>query len=204
MTEQQEPETTAGKPPKDVSQMRSVLKNVHAANASRDAGQHAQGLGQHEPIHLISFFDSQLARKFQKMLSGAGIPSWVRSEREKRRIEVEMEDRDRAKRLLTEFQLSHVDRENERRNQRFDLAILGLVLGLTIGLVLSLATVQSLLDLARIALVGAIGGLLGHLGDRVRIGSSHLRFGVYEFLILIMLPALAIVVYRITPALVLK
>ncbi len=185
----------SGKPPRSSSEIRAAIESIRdQSDATAPVGPLTDGLSPDHRIVIASFFDQEVARRHQRKLGEAGVYSSLEVRRKRTELIVEYEDHGRAGQVVDEFREQCPDRPRSGIRRDFDYLIFGIAIGGTVGSFFLFRAQHHPLAIAALIGFGVTGALVGHLIDRwrgaVRRG-GRFRFGVWEFLILATLPALA-------------
>ena len=194
-----------GRPPKDAEQIRRRLSAVHDSVPQRKTGGAADGLHPHERIVIAKFWNLDACRSFQHALSLAGVPSSVKTRRKRHYLSVDNEDRGVARRVWAAHAPDHPDIRPVGPLGDHDFLIFGMFIGGSLGLVPLLGILQAPSDVIIILGFALIGGLVGQLCDLMRQRFRRgvlLQIGLQEYLILVTIPALLLLMWRIIPVLV--
>lgn len=176
-----------GKPPKTAVSIRASLESIHrSAEKTAHAGPLVDGFSGAYPIAVATFFDREVARSLQQLLSQSGIFSKIVPGGQGASVFVDNDDHDRAAQLYREHQERFPNRIPRKQSRRFDFLIFGIAIGITIGMIIA-AGVKDFQDAIAIPITfTAIGAAVGHLLDRGRTGfyrTGRIRVGVLDLLI---------------------
>jgi hypothetical protein len=190
-----------GKPPKTAERIRATLETVRRAEGpGTSSGPLQGGLRAEDRLEIAAFFDADVARRFQQRLLEGGIMSSIVARRKETRVSVDYADRQRAGDLLEVHRRECPDVRPSGHRRDYDFALFGGALGATLGLIGLYGEVDAWQDALTLGGFTLLGALVGNLIDWLRImyrRSGRLQFGVREFLIVVVLPALAVVLWRL-------
>ena len=199
-------ESNSGKPPRDGQTIRSALDSIRSGREpDRTPGPAADGMRADEQYNIATFHDQEIGRSFQRALSKAGVMSDSVIRRGKLEVYIDFEDGQRAGAILDEHRTRFPDKPLKGLRRRFDYLIFGVLIGVTVGIFFLLNARQSRLIYSAPVAFGLAGGLSGHLIDRLRghyRRTGRLQFGIYEFLVLAMLPGIVAFLTYIMPRLI--
>ncbi|MGE0610110.1 MAG: hypothetical protein AB7O62_23665 [Pirellulales bacterium] len=194
------PTPDSGKPKSD-DQIRAALQAIRREpHEASPAGPQTNGMGPDERFAVASFYEADNARLFQARLLSLGVLSRSESSRGETRILIDLADREKTLTSLAEHLRESPNLRLPRNNRGLDFALLGGAIGLVIGLVLFSTPALIVKKIAILFIVTAIGGLTG-----LEIGLLHenlrrhrrFQFGMREFLVLAIIPALMLLFWRI-------
>jgi hypothetical protein len=195
-----------GKQPKDARTIRAALESIHhEQEGPTKQGPLAGGASPHHRIVVATFHDPSVARSLQRQLTQSGIHSRAKRHARMTQISVDFEDHQRATEVVDQHRQTCPDQKPSGIRRDFDFLIFGIAIGLTLGFIYVFGNAGNPTALAAPVVFGLTGALTGHFIDRIRRHWRHwrrtgqLRFGVWEFLILAMLPALVAFIVSILP-----
>ena len=183
--------TEHGRPPKSIDSIRSRLEKISKTMTGERIND--------RQVVVASFQDHQIGKMFRDELKRRGL--FPESAVKQRRLVVSVDHRDMgiASPIARTFREKYPDRRPARDSARFDGLVFGSVIGLTVGLIFIIeAPNDANAREFAIAMLGC-GMAAGHLLDRYRVATARgnkVRFGVWEFLIVVAMLAISIVALR--------
>jgi hypothetical protein len=193
----------SGTPPKSIERMRANLAALGAG--TRAAGPLAAGLEPDAWIAVATFHDLEAGRDYQRMLLEAGVMSQSATQRRELVVRVAAADRQRAAELLAEHAVRRPQRARARWRVDWDYTMLAAVLAGSVPAIVLAEEFRWPRDVATIGAFALLGALTGRLVDQVR--SRRRRIGRWQvtladWLVLIALPAVALVAWRLLPGMI--
>jgi hypothetical protein len=200
-----DPPGDAGKQPKDARTIRAALESIHREQEGPEQqGPLSEGASPDHRIVIASFHNPRVARSLQQQLSRSGIHSRRQRRARMTQVSVDFEDHQRATQIFDEHRETCPDSRPAGIRRDFDYMIFGLAIGLALGFVYLFGNFRNSMALAAPVVFALTGALAGHLIDRVRgqwRRTGRIRIGLWDFLILAMLPGLVAFIVTIMPKL---
>ncbi len=187
--------------------MRATLQSLGGSTGpNKESGPKASGMQPQDRINVATFHNHEVARGYQRELTQAGVMSTFEIAAGKiARILVDYEDRGKAAEILAEHAAKCPDRRPRGIRREFDYLILGGVLGFSVGTIFVAGAWGNPLAITAPVPFAGIGALCGHFIDRLRMHYRHtgkISFGVWEFLVLVPIPALMAFLWHLIPLLI--
>lgn len=205
-----------GKQPKSEADIRSSLESI-AGRAKRSDESNRSAIDQKPgPLidglpanyHIVAgtFRDHDIATSFQELLGKNNIFSERAKSRQGIQIVVDAEDRHRAAELFQEHHQQFPDRRPKYISLRYDYTVFGIIMGLALSLIFfdpkELTRFSNTMFVIVPITFATFLGLIGHVFDRLRVQrrrTGKLSIGIWEFLILAMLPVIFILTKDLIP-----
>ncbi|MCL6502315.1 MAG: hypothetical protein K6T86_06480 [Pirellulales bacterium] len=180
-----------GKPPRSREEIRAYLDSLHSAQPELPPGAMQHGLPEDVPLVVATFYNRDVARRFQDRLLREGIHSTLGGTPGQWQVAVDAADRPQAAELLA-LHLQH-DPDHVPRGpiRSFDYTLFGACIAATLAVCALGGDLRRLRSYLVVAVVGICGALVGSFIDRAR--TSLRRTGRMQFTLLDALATIALV-----------
>lgn len=156
-----------GKPPRSAESIRSVLLGVQRKAEQPAAGIHSRGLADTEPLMIAAFHDPDVAARFQQRLRREGLMFTTRRSGKKTEILIDAGDRAQVSAILRLHEVQDPDRPSAPAGRGHDCLIFGMLIGGMTAMPIVFGTRAIVEGAAALLTLTLLGGVCGHLLDRL-------------------------------------